>query len=88
MNVCGRDLRRLVGGRRSTRWASLSKLLALALTVSLLLIAVPAATAVPMDRSVVLHSCAVAKYAARCGTLMVPEDRLTGTGRENPLSGS
>ena len=53
--------------------------------VSLLLIAVPVTTAVPMDRSVVLHSCAVAKHAARCGALMVPEDRLTGTGRQIPL---
>ncbi len=70
------------GSRRSTRRASLRRLLALALMVTLLLIAVPVTTAVPMDRSVVLHSCAIAKYAARCGALMVPEDRLTGTGRE------
>jgi pimeloyl-ACP methyl ester carboxylesterase len=32
-----------------------------------------------------MHDCSVSGYAARCGTLMVPEDRLNGRGREIPL---
>jgi len=40
----------------------------------------PAASA-PAVNSLTVKSCMVAGYAARCGTLIVPEDRLTGTGR-------
>ena len=75
------------GGRRPTRRASLRRLLALALMVSLLLIAVPVTTAVPMDRSVVLHSCAVAKYAARCGASWSPRTGSPGPGAKS-ASGS
>lgn len=32
-----------------------------------------------------MHTCSVSGYVARCGTLMVPEDRLTGAGRKIPL---
>jgi len=48
-------------------------------------ITVPVAAAVPTKSSLTLHSCLVAKRAARCGTLMVPEDRLMATGRQIPI---
>jgi pimeloyl-ACP methyl ester carboxylesterase len=32
-----------------------------------------------------LHPCTVSGYSARCGTLMVPVDRLTGTGPKIPI---
>jgi pimeloyl-ACP methyl ester carboxylesterase len=32
-----------------------------------------------------LHSCTAGGFAARCGTLMVPEDRLSGAGPEIPI---
>jgi pimeloyl-ACP methyl ester carboxylesterase len=35
--------------------------------------------------ALVLHSCSVSGYSARCGTLMVPEDRFSGVGRKIPL---
>ena len=41
---------------------------------------VPAATA-PAVNSLTIKSCTVAGRAARCGTLIVPEDRLSRTGR-------
>jgi hypothetical protein len=39
------------------------------------------AASTPMVNSLTVKSCTVADRAARCGTLIVPEDRLTGTGR-------
>ena len=45
----------------------------------------PATAATSTNGSLALHPCVVAKHAARCGTLMVPEDRLTGTGRQIPV---
>ncbi len=73
------------GRRSSTRWATFSRGLALVSIVSFGLISVPYAAAGPLNRSLALHSCVVAKHAARCGTLMVPEDRLAGTGRPIPI---
>lgn len=44
----------------------------------------PAASA-SAPNSLTVKSCAVDGLAARCGTLTVPEDRLTGTGRTIPV---
>ena len=44
----------------------------------------PAASAPPTD-SLTVKACTVAGQAARCGTLIVPEDRLAGTGRTIPV---
>ena len=40
----------------------------------------PAASA-PAVNALTVKACIVAGLPARCGTLIVPEDRLTGTGR-------
>ena len=73
-------------GRRSAiRWGSFSKALALVSMLALGLNSAPATAAAATNGSLALHSCVVAKHAARCGALMVPEDRLTGTGRQIPL---
>jgi hypothetical protein len=65
-----------------TFWANCAMTLALVSTVSFGLISAPTAAVGLAKPSVALHSCVVAKHAARCGTLMVPEDRLSGTGRQ------
>ena len=44
----------------------------------------PAASAPPVN-SLTVKACTVDGLAARCGTLVVPEDRLTGTGRTIPV---
>ena len=44
----------------------------------------PAASAPPVN-SLTVKACTVDGLAARCGTLIVPEDRLTRTGRTIPL---
>ena len=44
----------------------------------------PAASAPPVN-SLTVKSCMVEGLAARCGTLIVPEDRLTGQGRTIPV---
>jgi pimeloyl-ACP methyl ester carboxylesterase len=44
----------------------------------------PAASAPPVN-SLTVKSCTVDHLAARCGTLIVPEDRLTGKGRTIPV---
>ena len=44
----------------------------------------PAASAPPVN-SLTVKACTVDSRAARCGTLIVPEDRLTGTGRTIPV---
>ena len=44
----------------------------------------PAAIAPPVN-SLTVKACTVDGLAARCGTLIVPEDRLTGTGRTIPV---
>ena len=44
----------------------------------------PAASASPPN-SLTVKSCTVDGLPARCGTLIVPEDRLTGTGRTIPV---
>ena len=44
----------------------------------------PAASA-PTANSLTVKACTVAGRLARCGTLIVPEDRLTGTGRTIPV---
>jgi pimeloyl-ACP methyl ester carboxylesterase len=44
----------------------------------------PAASA-PAVNSLTVKACTVAGLPARCGTLIVPEDRLTGTGRTIPV---
>ena len=44
----------------------------------------PAASA-PAVNSLTVKACMVAGLPARCGTLIVPEDRLTGTGRTIPV---
>ncbi|HYA45862.1 MAG TPA: hypothetical protein VED59_09650, partial [Acidimicrobiales bacterium] len=73
-------------GRRSpTYGASLMGALALVGTASFGLTSAPLAVGGPVDRPLALHSCVVDKHAARCGTAMVPEDRLTGRGREIPI---
>jgi hypothetical protein len=46
--------------------------------------ATPTASAPPAD-SLTVKSCTVDHLAARCGTLIVPEDRLTGLGRTIPV---
>jgi pimeloyl-ACP methyl ester carboxylesterase len=46
--------------------------------------AAPAASAPPVN-SLTIKSCQVDGVAARCGTLIVPEDRLTGQGRTIPV---
>jgi pimeloyl-ACP methyl ester carboxylesterase len=44
----------------------------------------PAASAPPVN-SLTVKACTVDGLAARCGTLIVPEDRLTGKGRTIPV---
>ncbi len=44
----------------------------------------PAASAPPVN-ALTVKSCTVDGLAARCGTLIVPEDRLTGQGRTIPV---
>jgi pimeloyl-ACP methyl ester carboxylesterase len=44
----------------------------------------PAASAPPVN-SLTVKACMVDGLAARCGTLIVPEDRLTGKGRTIPI---
>ena len=44
----------------------------------------PAASAPPTN-SLTVKSCTVDRVAARCGTLIVPENRLTGKGRTIPV---
>ena len=44
----------------------------------------PTATAPPVN-PLTVKACTVNGRAARCGTLIVPEDRLTGTGRTIPV---
>ena len=39
----------------------------------------------PAVNSLAVRPCTVAGHTARCGTLIVPEDRLTGTGRTIPV---
>jgi pimeloyl-ACP methyl ester carboxylesterase len=72
-------------GCLSFRWASFTKVLVLVSMLAFGLVIAPVAAAVPTGGSLTLHSCVVANRAARCGTLMVPEDRLTGTGRQIPI---
>ena len=43
------------------------------------------ATGSPPVNSLTVKACTVDGLAARCGTLIVPEDRLTGTGRAIPV---
>ena len=45
---------------------------------------VPAASK-PAANALTVKACTVDGMAARCGTLIVPEDRLTGTGRTIPV---
>jgi len=45
----------------------------------------PAASAPTPVNSLTVKACTVDGLAARCGTLIVPEDRLTGTGRTIPV---
>ena len=44
----------------------------------------PAASSLPVN-SLTVKACTVDNLAARCGTLIVPEDRLTGQGRTIPV---
>jgi len=44
----------------------------------------PAPASAPPVTSLTVKACTVDGLAARCGTLIVPEDRLTGTGRTIP----
>jgi hypothetical protein len=44
----------------------------------------PAASAQPVN-SLTVKACTVDGMAARCGTLIVPEDRLTGQGQTIPV---
>ena len=39
----------------------------------------------PLGNALTVKACTVAGLTARCGTLMVPEDRLTGKGRTIPV---
>ena len=43
------------------------------------------ATSSPPVNALTVKACTVDGLAARCGTLIVPEDRLTGTGRTVPV---
>ena len=43
------------------------------------------AASTPAANSLTVKSCTVDGWAARCGTLVVPEDRLTGKGRTIPV---
>jgi pimeloyl-ACP methyl ester carboxylesterase len=43
------------------------------------------ASSAPAVNSLTVKACTVDGRAARCGTLIVPEDRLTGTGRTIPV---
>ena len=45
----------------------------------------PPAASAPSASSLTVKSCTVDGQAARCGTLIVPEDRLTGQGRTIPV---
>ncbi len=45
----------------------------------------PPAASTPPASSLTVKSCTVDGQAARCGTLIVPEDRLTGQGRTIPV---
>ena len=45
----------------------------------------PPAASAPPANSLTVKSCTVDRVAARCGTLIVPENRLTGQGRTIPV---
>jgi pimeloyl-ACP methyl ester carboxylesterase len=77
------------GGRRRGRAWAVPRLLVIAALLGLAVAAcgghpAPAASAPPAG-SLTVKACTVAGQAARCGTLIVPEDRLTGTGRKIPV---
>ena len=49
------------------------------------LIVPPSGGATPSSGPLSTHTCTVDNMAARCGTLMVPQDRITRTGPEIPI---
>ncbi len=53
----------------------------LVVAAAVCLVAGSCSSAARPARSLQVKPCTVAQLAARCGTLVVPEDRLTGTGR-------
>jgi hypothetical protein len=59
--------------------------LAVACTLAFGLNTVSAVAVAPVSGALALHLCTAGGYAARCGTLMVPKDRLSGTGRQIPI---
>ncbi len=76
------------GRRRGRAWA-VPRLPVIAAVLGLVVAAcggqpTPAASAPPAG-SLTVKACTVDGQAARCGTLIVPEDRLTGTGRMIPV---
>ena len=76
------------GRRRGRAWA-VPRLPVIAALLGLAVAAcgghpAPAASA-PSVGSLTVKACMVNGQAARCGTLIVPEDRLTGTGRTIPV---
>jgi pimeloyl-ACP methyl ester carboxylesterase len=85
MNSVVLPARRSRGGR--ARYAARLVMIAASLglaTVSCSGHPAPAASA-PPDSSLTVKACTVDGLAARCGTLIVPEDRLTGQGRTIPV---
>ena len=77
------------GGRRRRRARAVPRLAVIAAVLGLAVAAcggqpTPAASAPPAG-SLTVKACTVHGQAARCGTLIVPEDRLTGTGRRIPV---
>jgi len=79
----------LAGRRRRGRAWAVARLPVIAVAVGLAVAAcggqpAPAASA-PAVNLLTVKSCTVDGMAARCGTLIVPEDRLTGTGRTIPV---
>ncbi|MGO9149254.1 MAG: alpha/beta hydrolase [Acidimicrobiales bacterium] len=71
--------------RSSIHWAGLRIALVTVMTVALGLVVTQSGGATPSGGPLSLHTCTVDNLAARCGTLMVPQDRITRTGPEIPI---
>jgi hypothetical protein len=70
---------RVEGGNRGGRAGGVARLLAVVVAVCLAVASCGGSAGRPIG-SLRLKSCTVAGRNARCGTLIVPEDRLTGQG--------
>lgn len=71
--------------RSSIHWAGPRVALITVITVALGLVVTQSDGATPSSGPLSIHTCTVDGIAARCGTLMVPQDRITRTGPEIPI---